>query len=119
MQCSDVLEQQEKPEHFEPASIIKEYLSSTTTTTEERHLAPNGNAFIKPSEASTILNESRTKLQALEEKVKSIMKKGQNIPNGKRADGLPKREISRICKVCGKEGRVSHIRTHFRTQNSH
>ena len=106
---SSVLEQQEKPGHFEPASIIKEDLSSTTTTAEERHLAPDGNAFIKPSEASTIPNESRTKLQALGEKVKSMMKKGENIPNGKRNDGLPKCETSRICKVCGKEGLRSHI----------
>ena len=74
---SGVLEQQEKPEHFEPASIIKEGFSSTTTTADERHLAPDGNAFINPSEASTIPNEFRTKLQALGEKVNSMMKKGQ------------------------------------------
>ena len=42
-----------------------------------------------------------------------MMEKGQNIPNGKRAVGLPKRETSRICKVCGKEGLRSHIRTHI------
>ena len=114
----DVLEQQEEPEHFEPASIIKEDLSSTTTTADERHLAPDDNAFIKPSEASTIPNESRTKLQALEEKVKSMMKKGQNmIPNGKRVDGLPKRDTSRICKVCGKEGFVSLVITHIETNH--
>ena len=42
-----------------------------------------------------------------------MMDKGQKmIPNGKRANGMPKQETSPICKVCGKEGKFSHIRDH-------
>ena len=53
-------------------------------------------------------------LQALDDKVNSMMEKSQNmIPDGKRANGTPKRTTATICKVCGKEGLVSHIRNHI------
>ena len=39
-----------------------------------------------------------------------MMDKGQKmIPNGKRANGMPKQETS---PICGKEGKFSHIRDH-------
>ena len=47
-----------------------------------------------------------------------MMDKGQKmIPNGKRANGMPKQETSPICKVCGKEGKFSHIRDHNESNN--
>ena len=53
-------------------------------------------------------------LQALDDKVNSMMEKSQNmIPNGKQANGTPMRVTAFICKVCGKEGQVTDIRNHI------
>ena len=53
-------------------------------------------------------------LQALDEKVKSMMEKSQNmITAGKRANGTPMRATAFICKVCGKEGKDTNIRDHI------
>ena len=53
-------------------------------------------------------------LQALDDKVNSMMEKSQNmIPDGKRANGTPKRTTATICKVCGKEDKISNIRNHI------
>ena len=53
-------------------------------------------------------------MKAIDEKVNSMMEKGQNmIPRGKHANGTPKRETTFICKVCGKEGRVHVIKDHI------
>ena len=54
-------------------------------------------------------------LSALDEKVKSMMEKGQKmIPIGaKLANGRLKHETSFICKMCGKEGRGNAIRDHI------
>ena len=43
-----------------------------------------------------------------------MMEKGQKkIPSGKQADGTPKQETSRICKLCGKEGLAALIKYHI------
>ena len=43
-----------------------------------------------------------------------MMEKGQKMfPSGKQAEGTPKQEVSRICKVCGKEGLATWIRNHI------
>ena len=57
--------------------------------------------------------------QALDEKVKSMMEKTENlVQSGKQADGSsPKQENTFICKVCGKEGRVTHISKHIETNH--
>ena len=53
-------------------------------------------------------------MEELNEKVKSMMEKSQNlIPNGKHPNGTPKWATAFICKVCGKEGHVSPIRNHI------
>ena len=50
----------------------------------------------------------------LDEKVKSMMEKSQNmIPNGKQANGTPIRVTALICKMCGKEDTFTHIRNHI------
>ena len=47
-----------------------------------------------------------------------MMDKGQKmIPSGKRANGMRKQETSPICKVCGKEGKFSHIRDHIESNH--
>ena len=100
---SYVLEEQRQPEHPEPAATSKELI--TTPSTDKRGLTPNKNAVIKPSAAIT--KQASTNLQALDEKVKSMMEKGQRmIPNReKERNGTPTQQQSYICKMCGKEGR--------------
>ena len=74
----------------------------------------NSNAVEKVSRALAIPTEFSGDLQALDEKVKSMMEKSQNmIPDGKQANGMPKRAMAFICKVCGKEGRVTTIKYHI------
>ena len=66
------------------------------------------------SKAVAIPSEISAELQALDEKVKSMMERGQKmIPFGKQANGTPKQERSCICKVCGKEGQNTLIRYHI------
>ena len=66
--------------------------SPTKQTTNERRIAiPN---FVSGD------------LQELDEKVKSMMEKSQNMaPNG--------RERAKLCKMCGKEGYAMAIRDHI------
>ena len=69
-------------------------MKSTTTVAMPKHPVPN--------------------LQELDEKVKSMMEKGQRmISCEKQANGLPKQRTSSICKVCGKEGLWNKIRDHI------
>ena len=52
-----------------------------------------------------IANEWDFDLQALDEKVKSLMERSQNmISDGKQLNGTPKWKTAFICKVCGKVG---------------
>ena len=61
-----------------------------------------------------ISNQFSSSLEELNEKVKSMMKRGQNlIPAGKQANGTPKLARAFICKVCGKEALVHAIRDHI------
>ena len=71
------------------------------------------------SEEMVVQDQSGTNLQALDEKVKSMMEKGQKmIPNG--ANGThrtPIQTISSICEVCGKEGLAKHIGSHIESNH--
>ena len=75
---------------------------------QQEKISPN------TSTAVTITDQSRTDLHALDEKVKSMMEKGQKkIPNGKYPNGTPKHAISWICKVCGKEDKLANVTYHI------
>ena len=67
------------------------------------------------STAVAIQSQSSIDLQALDEKVKSMMEKGLSLipTGGKNRNGMPKQETSHICKVCGKEGLSHHIKNHI------
>ena len=81
------------------------------STTHQQDMKPLIYSTI--STAVAMSNQSRTDLQALDEKVKLMIEKGQNmIPVGKR-NGKPREETSRICKVCGKEGSITLIKQHI------
>ena len=80
-------------------------------------MIPNVNVKSGTFSALAIPNHPRTDLQALDEKIKSMMEKGANmIPCGNK-HGKPKQEISYICKVCGKEGRWNVIRSHIEAKH--
>ena len=43
-----------------------------------------------------------------------MMEKSQNfVSHGRKASGIPKKEKAFICKVCGKEDRVTNIKNHI------
>ena len=64
--------------------------------------------------AVAITNQFSGDLAGLDQKVKSMMERSQNmIQAGTRGDGTPKRQTAFICKVCGKEGLPRHIRDHI------
>ena len=107
---SDLIQEHEETQHTE--KIQKDRDLPTKSTALHQDLKRN-----VPSSASTIAtisNQSSTNLQALDEKVKSMMEKGQQmIFTGKRPNGTPMRAKSFICKVCGKEGKAGNIRAHI------
>ena len=81
------------------------------STTQQSDIKPLMNSTT--SKTVALPNQSRTDLQALDEKVKLLIEKGQNmIPVGQR-NGRPREETSRICKVCGKEGSITLIKQHI------
>ena len=73
------------------------------------------NALMKSSRTVAIPNNSGGNLQALDEKVKSMMEKGQKMihTGEKNMNGTPMQRTSSICRVCGKEGLSKHIRNHI------
>ena len=76
------------------------------------------NALVTSSTALGVPNQSNTDLQALDEKVKSMMEKGhKKIQHGHGPNGTPKEEKSYICKVCGKESRSNIISAHIESNH--
>ena len=74
---------------------------------------PNANAAEKGFTAVALPNQFDVDLQALDEKVKSMMEKSQNIIPRIRSNGTPRLETGFVCKVCGKEGRATHLVYHI------
>ena len=57
-------------------------------------------------------------LQALDEKVKSMMEKSQNIiPHGNYANGKTRQQNAFICKMCGKEDNSTIIKYHIESNH--
>ena len=107
-----LIEEEEKNKHSEPVQKSNHFFRKSTslkTDKEYKEKVPK-----KKSSAVAISSHSITDLQALDEKVKSMMEKGlKMIPIGKQANGRPKLATLCICKVCGKEGRNWIIRGHI------
>ena len=84
------------------------------STTHQPDMTHERKVQSRSSAVAAIPNASSADLQALDEKIKSMMERGQKmIPAGKRANGTPKQQTSSICKVCGKEGLPKHIEQHI------
>ena len=54
-----------------------------------------------------------TDVQLLGDQIKSMMERGENRIPVKKGNGKVKEEFTWICKVCGKEGRYSHLQRHI------
>ena len=101
---SDLVEEQEKSTNPKPIHKPKETFktSQNIDDTEEA------------SKVIAVSNQFSGDLQALDEKVKSMMERSQNmIRNGKQANGTPRHKRAFICKVCGKEEKITNIINHI------
>ena len=109
---SDLIQEQEETRQREPIQRNRDLPKKQATPRQD--LEWNQDVPSRASTAVAISNQSNTDLEALDEKVKSMMEKGEKmIPHSKRADGTAKQESSRICKVCGQEGLRTSIIDHI------
>ena len=114
---SDLVREEEKPI---PKTLMKtkellQYMKAATNrdSVSNAHV-PNSDAAGGIFRTTSIPNQISGNLQALDEKVKSMMTLGQNmITAGKLANGTTKQQRASICKVCGKEGQGIVIRDHI------
>ena len=113
----DLVQEHEETQHVEPVEKGRDLLKKSTTASHQ-DLKCNKNGPDSTSTAEAISNQSSNDLQALDEKVKSMMEKGQKmIICGKKANGTPIQYTSSICKVCGKEGIKTSIRNHIESKH--
>ena len=113
---NDLMQEEEKSVNPKPLPKTKElFLKSTTYRDSVSNTpAPNTTAIKRVSRALAIPDQTSSDLQALDEKVKSMMERSQNkIQKGKRSDGTPRMGKVFICKVCGKEDSITHLRNHI------
>ena len=109
---SDVVKE---PQSYKPVNKAEEVLGkSTVHNSVNDELVPKVCTVERSTTALAIPNQFSGDLEALDEKVKSLMGKSQNmVPNGKHVNGTPRQASAYICKVCGKEGNVTQIRNHI------
>ena len=112
---SDILEEQENPKSSEPVNpATKSQELLTDSTNRRKDLIPNTQVDVERLTVTKVFaspNQSTAALQLLDEKVKSMMEKGQKIIQY--GNGMSRQDSSYICKVCGKEGLKHHIRRHI------
>ena len=104
----ELFEEEDKATHFEQTKMNKEVSKKPSSD----------QVLIKPTAIAIPNLSGTTNLSALDEKVKSMIEKGQRmIPGGKQANGTQQQRTSFICKVCGKEGIWNNIRRHIETNH--
>ena len=75
------LEKQEMSGYSEPAKMSKDLFTTPTTANKRESITSNTEALDKLSKELVIQDQSGTNLQALDEKVKSMMEKGEKLEN--------------------------------------
>ena len=98
-------------------SLELETGTHSNKVSKSKLMAINNPVVKVPSEAD-IPDQSdhmlRGDLQSLDEKVKSLMGKSENmVPNGTQTSGKLKLQRASVCKVCGKEGEATSIKYHI------
>ena len=73
----------------------------------------------RSTETALVLNTSVEvgNVELLNEQIRSMMEKGDNRILHKRGNGKVEEEITRVCKVCGKEGRQNEIAQHIEAKH--
>ena len=95
----------------EPVNKIKEF-DKRSKSCAESYLSSD--VEFEEDSRSVAVNLSDSFLEALDTKVKSMMEKSKNMfPSGKQINGTPRQTTSFICKVCGKEGHPTSIKSHI------
>ena len=86
----------------------------TGTLSKSKLMATNNPVVKVPSDSPDQSDHMlRGDLQSLDEKVKSLMGKSENmVPNGTQTSGKLKLQRASVCKVCGKEGEATSIKYH-------
>ena len=108
---NDLIEEKEKSQLSESVQRSKDNFIKPKAHQQEK-------VPLNTSTAEAIPDQSRTDLQALDEKVKSMMEKGQKkIQSGKHPNGTPMHAITWICKVCGKEDKLANVRYHIESKH--
>ena len=112
---SEILEEQEKNKYSEPVTPETKSQELLTDSPDRRKdLIPNTQVDVERltvSKVFAIPNQSTAALQLLDEKVKSMMEKGQKMIQY--GNVMSRQASSYICKVCGKEGLKHHIIGHI------
>ena len=115
--ASDVVVKEENPTNLKPANKTKESFMRSPGYRENVCNDPveNINPVENVHRTLATPNELSGDLQALDEKVKSMMGKSQNmITAGKpKLNGTPRQETASMCKVCGREDRATNIKNHI------
>ena len=76
------------PGYSEPAKMSKDLFTTSITANKRESITSDTEALDKLSKELVVQDQSGTNLQALDEKVKSMMEKGEKmIPAGKQANG--------------------------------
>ena len=106
------IEDEQKTNFVEPMNRTKNM--SQTAKADQQKIIPKERVSLNTSTEVAISNQSRADLQALDEKVKSMIEKGERmIQHGTYPNGMPRQETSYVCKVCGKEDKLTNIRNHI------
>ena len=103
-------EKQTKAKEIKKRTKDRFETATTPNNAFNNELVPNAHSVDNVSTALTTFNQFIGDLRALDEKVKSMMEKSQNmIKNGK--------QHAFICKVCGKEGNPTTIKYHIESKH--
>ena len=127
---------EEKQDKFKTVDKIKiPYVKSTTCDDSESSSPPIAKAFSavansnkfdgdlqsleeEVSRALAIPSQISGDLGSLDEKVKSLMERSGNfVPIKEQAKGRPRQEAAFLCKVCGKESKVTNIIDHIESNH--
>ena len=122
----------ENHDRFKTVDKIKEpFVKSTTCNNSEPSTPPiatlaDSNKFDgdlqsleeEVSRALAIPSQFSGDLESLDEKVKSLMERSGNfVPIKEQAKGRPRQEAAFLCKVCGKESKVTNIIDHIESNH--
>ena len=104
---NDLMEDKGKTELVEPINMNVNV--SQKAKSHQQKIISKEKVSLNTSTVVAIPGKSRTDLQALDDKVKAMMEKGQKtISNGKQPNGTPY-----LCTVCGKKDKKTNLMNHI------